>query len=111
VVQPTGSSGGPGGTDSGLVRAFTEFGQSSQSLVQAVVQFNGNAQALADSINKMPRQLTGQFAHTVTVNHVGAEGLSRLSDEMRTIAVEEVKKSLRKVFKEQLPDANVNVDD
>jgi hypothetical protein len=40
-----------------------------------------------------------------------AEGLSRLSDEMRTIAVEEVKKSLRKVFKEQLPDANVNVDD
>lgn len=64
-----------------------------------------------DALGMMPRTITGQFTHTHTVNWNAAEVLAQMEPTTKKVATEVVKTALRKTFKEQLPDANVEVED
>lgn len=81
----------------------------SAELGQALASFAGNASALAESINRMPRTLTGTFTHQVNVIHNGAEVLSTLAPGVQQLVITTVNEALRNVFNNQLPQAGVNI--
>jgi hypothetical protein len=86
------------------------FAQVAQQLTQTFTAFGGHAQALTEAINNMPKSLTLQGTHTVNVTINGAEVLSKLTPEIQGIVVSQVRSSLSRIFKEHMPDANVQVE-
>jgi hypothetical protein len=86
------------------------FTQSAQSLSTAMNAFGGHATALSEAISSIPRSLNGSFSHTVQVVHNGIEILGKLTPEIQNMVVTQVKSELSRVFKEQMPDAGVNLD-
>ncbi|QEL19563.1 hypothetical protein [Limnoglobus roseus] len=93
----------------GFAQPVAGFTTAGQQMAQAFNVFAGNATALATALSAMPRTLTGQFQHHVTVTFNGAEVLSKLSPEIKSMVTAQVRKSLGQVFKEQMPDAGVKV--
>jgi hypothetical protein len=113
----SGSSGGLGLSPE-VAQAFSQFnstltsfnanfGQSIQSLSQSFTGFAGNATALADAINKMPRELTTRGQMQVTVVHNGAQLFAGLTPEIQKMVEVQTRDALAKMLKEHLPDAGV----
>lgn len=86
------------------------FDQAASQLTQVVTAFGGHATALGEAIAGMPRSITLQGQHTVTVTLNGAEVLGKLTPDIQALVGREVGKAMRRVFREQMPDAGVNVD-
>jgi hypothetical protein len=71
--------------------------------------FAGNASPLPKAINNMLKSLPITGAHNVTVSLNGAEVLGRLTPEIQSMVVEQVRVAVVRVFKEQMPDAGVQI--
>jgi hypothetical protein len=102
--------------NSQLVDALTAFsssasslGQTAQVLTQAMTVFSGNATALTQAISQMPKTLTVTGQHSVTVTFNGAEVMAKLSPEIQELVTNKVQQAMSRVFKEQMPDAGVQV--
>ena len=118
-----GSSGGTVSLSSDAVKAMTDlsstlaqfvqgaggFGQAAQQLAQTFNIFAGSSQALTQAINNMPKTLSITGSHQVNVVINGAEVLSKLTPEIQNLVTSSVKEQMNKVFKEQLPDAGIQV--
>ncbi len=110
--QQTGNGGGGDGfaqAFSGFSTSVTTFGSAATALASSLNGFTNNATALSKSLDGMPRTLTvdGQQHVTVTIN--GADVLASLTPDLQKMVSEQVTETVRRVFKEKLPDANVNV--
>jgi TP901 family phage tail tape measure protein len=92
-----------------LTQGLQLFNEQAAKMQQALNSFAGNSTALADAIAKMPRSLTGQFEHRVTVIHNGAEVFATLQPQMQQMIVQNVRQELNRVFSEHLPDAGVQL--
>jgi hypothetical protein len=93
-----------------FVRAAGGFGEVVGRLSQGFTSFLGSANALADAISRIPQNITLQGTHQVNVNINGAEVLSRISPEIQAMITKEVRASLNRIFREQMPDSGVNLD-
>jgi hypothetical protein len=85
------------------------FGTAAQALAQTFAGFAGQAQALTQALNNMPRSLNGQFQHSVQVIHNGAEVFAKMTPAIEQMVAERVTSALNRVFKEHLPDAGIRV--
>ena len=85
------------------------FGQAAQQMAQAITAFGGNATALSDAISQMPKSLAITGQHQVQVTFNGAEVLGKLTPEIQMMVTNEVRTAMGRVFKEQMPDAGVQV--
>ena len=79
-------------------------------MAQAITAFGGNATALSDAISQMPKSLAITGQHQVQVTFNGAEVLGKLTPEIQTMVTNEVRTAMGRVFKEQMPDAGVQVE-
>lgn len=99
-----------------LTRSLNEFTKAargleevSSSLSRSFNVFAGDARGLSEALNNMPRTLTGEFTHSVNVTLNGAEALARMTPEIKSLVVQQVKDTLGRVFKENLPEAGVTL--
>ncbi len=70
----------------------------------AVSNFVSGVNTLSTSLDAFPREITGNFRHSVEVIFNGAEIMTRLMPEMQDIALNAAKSELRKFVNEKLPD-------
>lgn len=92
-----------------FVQSIGGFGQIAQQMSQALTTFSSQATALAEALNSMPRSLSIQGQHQVNVNVNGAEVLTKLAPEIQRMITAEVTTAMGRIFREQLPDAGVQV--
>ena len=92
-----------------FVQATGGFGQTAAQLSQVLTAFGGPAQALSEALAAFPRSMSGQFTHTVLLNHSGGEFLAKLQPEIESLVTAKVKVELNKAFKDALPDAGVHL--
>jgi len=70
----------------------------------AVSNFVSGVNTLSSSLDAFPREITGNFRHSVEVIFNGAEIMTRLMPEIQDIALNAAKSELRKFVSEKLPD-------
>lgn len=104
------AGGGEVSGGDGFQAGMSQFSQAAQSMAQAFNVFNGSATALAQALSNMPSTLTVSGQHQVNVVINGAEALAKLTPEIKEMVTADVKAQLGRIFKEQMPDAGVQVD-
>jgi TP901 family phage tail tape measure protein len=109
IATGGGGSFGSVGLSQSNERALLLFAVAANTFSQTLNVFAGNAIALAEAINKMPRQLTGEFTHTVNVNITGAQALAEIGPGLRDMVVTTTRQEMARVFATQMPDAGVQV--
>lgn len=70
----------------------------------AVSNFVSGVNTLSSSLDAFPREITGNFRHSIEVIFNGAEIMTRLLPEIQDIALNTAKSELRKFVSEKLPD-------
>ncbi len=70
----------------------------------AISNFVSGVNTLSRSLDSFPREITGNFRHSVEVIFNGAEIMTRLMPEMQDIALNAAKSELRKFVNNKLPD-------
>jgi TP901 family phage tail tape measure protein len=75
----------------------------------AFVKFNDGVAKMAEAIGQFPSEINLNGRQTVEVVFNGAEVFSNLTTDLKKMIDEEIKIAVNKIFKEQLPDANVNI--
>lgn len=94
--------------EGGLVTGFGDGGnvnlQGVATFNIAVSNFVSGVNTLSSSLDAFPREITGNFRHSVEVIFNGAEIMTRLMPEIQDIALNAAKRELRKFVSEKLPD-------
>jgi TP901 family phage tail tape measure protein len=120
-VRGTGDQATPGNAEltialrafSGSVSTFGTacgtFGESTKEMAAAITIFAGSSNTLADSINKMPKEITMNARHTVDINHNGAAMFQQLVPAIKDLIMEDTKQEIQRSIKEAFPDAGLVV--
>ena len=94
--------------EGGLVSAFGNGGSVSLDGVGsfgiAISSFVSGVNTLSTSLDAFPREITGNFKHSIEVIFNGAEIMTRLMPEIQDIALSTAKSELRKFVNDKLPD-------
>ncbi len=95
---------------SALSVGLQAFSTSALAMKEALNSFASNSMSLTDAINKMPRSITLNATHSMTVTFNGAEMLGRLMPELKAYALETVKEEISRTMKNSFPEATIRQD-
>lgn len=101
------SGGSVGGSSDNMIAAASRLDSVAASLSQSFTSFAGNATALSEAINSMPRTITHTGHQTVEVLVNGAQALSGINDGIRAMIEEQVNTTLSSLLRTHFPDAGV----